>query len=183
MHQNLFLGIVILFVIALVGTTTHYLLRSRRIAETSWATLLGRLTKVNNGNIAVVALDLVDDSGRPRQTTQAELEADQIWELLGGMKGLEALGANCDVLIDLAAHIQLWYPEALVVAEQMRLNAREIKWHIERLQGAAQTGNLESSFPAYAQRAAALYYLMTRHLLSLYELANAPELAQLQAAL
>jgi hypothetical protein len=69
------------------------------------------------------------------------------------------------------------------VAEQLRLNAREIEWHIGRLKGAAQTGNLESSFADYAQRAAVIYYLMTKHVLSLYEQARLPELAELQQAI
>ncbi len=138
---------------------------------------------VNKENIAIVALDLIDEEGNPRNSEEPELNPERIWDLLGGMKGLEALGSNCEVLIDLAAHVQLWYPEALIVAEQLRINAREIKWHIERLRGAAQTGNLESSFPAYAQRAAATYYLMTKHVLSLYESASVPGLADLQAAL
>jgi hypothetical protein len=182
-RQHLFLLVVAIFAVALAGVFAYYLLRARRTSKAGWAGLLGRLIAVNNSNIAIVALDLVDEEGHPRVGGVPELEPEQIWDLLGGMKGLEALGSNCDVLIDLAAYVQLWYPEALVIAEQLRLNAREIKWHIERLEGAAKTGNLESSFPAYAQRAAATYYLMTRHVLALYESANLPGFTDLQAAL
>lgn len=182
-RQHLFLLVVAMVVVALVSTAAYYLLRAHRASKSTWASLLGRLAPVNNQNIAIVALDLIDEEGRPRIGGIPELEPDTIWNLLGGLEGLETLGANCDVLIDLAAYVQLWYPEALVVAEQLRLNAREIKWHIERLQGASQTGNLRSSFPDYAQRAAATYYLMTRHLLDLYASANIPGLNELQAAL
>jgi hypothetical protein len=99
------------------------------------------------------------------------------------MEGVEALEANSRVLIDLAFYLQQWYPEALVVAEQLRLSAREIEWQVGRLRGAAQTGKLESAFPMYAQRAAAAYYLMTQRLLDLYEQGNPPRLAALQKAL
>jgi len=183
MRQYLFLIVVAILVAALAGTAIYYLLRAHRASKSTWASLLARLIPVNNQNIAIVALDLIDEEGHPRTGGIPELESDAIWDLLGGLEGLETLGANCDVLIDLAAYVQLWYPEALVVAEQLRLNAREIKWHIERLQGASQTGNLRSSFPDYAQRATATYYLMTRHVLDLYAAANVPGLTELQAAL
>ncbi|HZL28894.1 MAG TPA: hypothetical protein VFC39_20380 [Acidobacteriaceae bacterium] len=182
-RQHLFLIIVAIFAAALIGTAIYYLLRAHRASKSTWAGILARLAPVDNRNIAMVALDLIDDQGNPRIGGIPELEPEAIWGLLGGLNGLEVLGANCDVLIDLAAYVQLWYPEALVVAEQLRLNAREIKWHIERLQGASQTGNLKSSFPDYAQRAAATYYLMTRRLLDLYASADLSTLTELQAAL
>jgi hypothetical protein len=182
-RQYLFLVLVAVVVLALAGTAFYFLRRAHQASKSTWASILARLAPVDNGNIAIVALDLIDEEGHPRAGGVPELEPDAIWDLLGGLDGLKTLGANCDVLIDLAAYVQLWYPEALVVAEQLRLNAREIKWHIERLQGASQTGNLKSSFPDYAQRAAATYYLMTRHVLDLYAAANIPGLNDLQAAL
>jgi hypothetical protein len=51
---------------------------------------------------------------------------------------------------------------------------------VARLRGAARTGNLEISFPFYAQRAIATYYLMTRRVLGLYEAGNFSMLADLQ---
>ena len=72
------------------------------------------------------------------------------------------------------------YPDALVIAERLRQDALELKWHLDRLKGAARTGNLEVSFPFYAQRAVVTYYLMTRRLL---EAGNFSMLADLQRAL
>ncbi len=106
-----------------------------------------------------------------------------MWKLIGGLEGLEVLERNSEVLIDLAFYVQQWYPEALPIAERLRLDARELKWHVARLKGAAQKGNLQVSFPFYAQRAVVTYYLMTRRLLSLYEAANFSMLADLQRAL
>jgi hypothetical protein len=70
-----------------------------------------------------------------------------------------------------------------VIAERLRLDARELKWHVARLKGAAQTGNLQISFPFYAQRAVVTYYFMTRRLLDLYQAVNFSMLAKLQEAL
>ena len=99
----------------------------------------------------------MDESGAPKESPDAPyLEPAQLWKLIGGLQGLEVLEKNSDVLIELAFYLQQWYPEAIVIAERLRLDARELKWHVARLKGAAQTGNLQISFPFYAQRAVVL---------------------------
>jgi hypothetical protein len=173
-----------LFLAGLAATSIRYYLHSRRSSDTTWEDLLKRLTWVDRDAIATIALDAIGETGEPRRGEDAfALEPEAIWTLLGGLEGLEVLERNCQVLVELASYIQKWYPEALVVAEQLRLNAREIEWHVGRLKGAAERGNLQGAFADYGQRAAATYYLMTRHVLELYELASFPELAQLQAAI
>lgn len=112
-----------------------------------------------------------------------ELDPEDLWEWTGGLAGLRNLGWNCEVLIELACHVQRWYPEALVVAEQLRLNAREIQWHIARLQGAEEAGHLQAAFPDYAERAVTIYYTMTRDLLDLFAEADLPGFNVLQGVL
>jgi hypothetical protein len=111
------------------------------------------------------------------------METSQLWNLIGGLDGLELLERNSEVLIALAFYVQRWYPEALPIAERLRLDARELKWHVARLQAAAQKGNLQISFPFYAQRAVTTYYRMTRRVLELYEAANVPMVTDLQRSL
>jgi hypothetical protein len=174
----------VLFLVVLVGILLRHYFRARRAAHATWDDLLKRLTWVDRDKIARIALDVIDESGERRQGESAfSLEPSTIWSLLGGLDGLEVLEHNCQVLVEMASYLQRWYPEALVVAEQLRLNAREIEWHVSRLKGAAQTGNLQSSFADYAQRAVVTYYLMTKHLLDLYEHASFPGLVDLQRAL
>jgi hypothetical protein len=93
------------------------------------------------------------------------------------------LEKSSQVLIDMAFYLQRSYPEALVIAEQLRQSARQIESHVGRLRGAAQNGSLEVKFPYYGQPVIATYYRMTRQLLILYEQANVPMLADLQQAL
>jgi hypothetical protein len=139
---------------------------------------------IDRDKIAMIALDVIEESGEPRlQDDSFALDPSRIWALLGGLEGLEIIEHNCHVLVELASYIQRWHPEALVVAEQLRLNAGEIEWHVGRLKGAAETGNLQSSFAAYAQRATVTYYLMTKHVLELYRQVSFPRLADLQRAL
>ena len=176
-----FIVAVAIFVLALLAIAVYYYRRSKKSSQKNWEGLLKRLTVVDRSSIAEVALDIIDESGQRRKDEDsAVLEPSQIWKLVGGLEGLEALEANCAVLVDLAFYVQQWYPEALVLAEELRLSAREVQWHVERLQGAAKTGNLESSFADYAQPAIAKYYLMTRQILALYERGNLPMLIDLQ---
>jgi hypothetical protein len=171
----LFIAALVAFLMTLLSIAAYYLLRARRASRRGWELLLGRLDRIDRDKFAAVALDLLDESeGKP------QLDPEVIYEMIGGMDGLTALERNCDVLIDLASYVQRWYPEALELAEELRLNSREIKWHIGRLRGASQTGHLREQFPLYAQRAVATYYLMTRSLLVLYEGVQVPEFADLQ---
>jgi hypothetical protein len=184
LRSLVFVVLAVFLLATLIAVLIYHYLRARRAALAGWDDLLHRLTWVDRDHIAMIALDVVTESGEPRQDADSfVLEPSAIWALLGGLDGLEALEQNCHVLVDLASYVQKWYPEALVVAEQLRLNAREIEWHVGRLKGAAQTGNLQTSFADYAQRAVVTYYLMTRHILELYRLANLPGLVELQQAL
>jgi hypothetical protein len=60
--------------------------------------------------------------------------------LIGGLRGLEILETNSEVLIDLAFYVQQCYPEALVIAERLCLDNRELNWLVVRLKGADRTG-------------------------------------------
>jgi hypothetical protein len=179
-----FIVAVAIFIVALIVIAAYYYCRSQKSSEQAWERLLKRLSVVDRSSIEEVALDIIDESGQKRNDeASAALDPSQIWKLVGGLKGLEVLEANCAVLVDLAFYVQQWYPEALVVAEQLRLSARDIEWHVGRLKSAQQTGKLESAFTMYAQPAVATYYLMTRRVLALYEERNLAMLADLRNAL
>jgi hypothetical protein len=179
-----FIVAVAIFIVALIAIAAYYYRRSQNSSQENWERLLKRLTAVDRSSIAEVALDIVDESGlRRKDEASAVLEPSEIWKLIGGLEGLEALEANCTVLVDLAFYVQQWYPEAVVVAEKLRLSAREIEWHVGRLKSAQQTGKLENAFTMYAQPAVATYYLMTRQVLALYEEGNLAMLADLRKAL
>jgi hypothetical protein len=184
LRNLVFILLAVFFVVALVTTLLRVYLRSRKSGDASWDDLLHRLSWIDRDAIATIALDVVSESGQPLPMGEGfELEPDAIWNLLGGLDGLETIERNCGVLVELACYVQRTYPEALVVAEQLRLNAREIEWHVGRLRGAATTGNLKASFDTYAQRAVVSYYRMTRNVLALYSHAGFSRLAELQQAI
>lgn len=175
---------VFILVLVLTSVAWHFSLRARRSSRMSWESMVQKLVWMDPEIVAKIALDLVSESGQTKKTSDREsLDPSLIWGMIGGMEGLENLKKNSQVLIDLAGHLQRWYPDALVVAEELRLDARDLEWHVGRLEGAAGTGNLEISFPFYAQRAVATYYRMTRQLLALYEQKNVSMFTDLQKAL
>jgi hypothetical protein len=182
-----FVVVLALFLAVLCTVGAYYYLRyrrTRRFPYGTWESLLKRLSTLDRDKIALIARDRLNESGPwGIDADNSDLDATQIWSLIGGLKGLEVMERNCAVLVDLAFYVQQWYPEASIVAQQLRLSAREIEWHVGRLRGAAQTGKLETSFPDYAPRAITTYYLMTRRVLALYETCNLPGLADLQRAL
>jgi hypothetical protein len=179
-----FVVLAVVFLVALATSLVYAYLRRGRSASQSWDQLLARLSWIDRDAVNTIALDAVNESGEPRPWGDGfNLEPTAIWNLLGGLDGLETIQRNCEVLVDLACYVQQTYPEALLVAEQLRLNAREIEWHVGRLRGAAKTGNLRDSFDAYAQRAVVSYYMMTRHLLALYDAAGFARIAELQQAI
>jgi hypothetical protein len=183
-HTVYFLVMTAIFLAVLIAIAGRDYYRVRRSPQESWESLMRRLISVDRANVARIALDLLEESVRSdKNGPGTTVEPSDIFQLIGGLKGLEVLEKNSQVLIEMASYLQRSYPEALVIAEQLRQNAREIEAHVGRLRGAAQNGHLEVNFPFYGQRAIATYYLMTRQLLNLYEQGNVPMLADLQNAL
>lgn len=179
-----FLVTAAIFLAILIAIAGRDYYRARRSPQESWESLMRRLISVDRASVARIALDLIEESEQSnKDDTGTAVEPSDIAKLIGGLNGLEVLEKNSQVLIDMACYLQRSYPEALIIAEQLRRSAREIESHVGRLRGAAQNGNLEVSFPFYGQRAIATYYLMTRQLLNLYEQGKVPMVADLQKAL
>lgn len=126
--------------------------------------LVARLDQVNKENVTLIATDLLE--GRDQIAPEA------LYGMLGGLNGMIQLEENCKVLIELATYVQRSEPSAVVVAEELRLAAREMQWHVGRLRGAAAAGHLRSTFPDNAQQAVRVYYGMTRLVLELCEREN-----------
>jgi hypothetical protein len=186
--RSIYFVVVLVVILAALGTAVaYYYLRYRRRQKFpygNWESLLSRLSTVDRDKIALISQNLLYESeSRRMDEVDSDLHATQIRSLIGGLKGLEAMERNCAVLVDLAFYVQQWYPEASLVAQQLRLNAREVQWHVGRLKSAAQTGKLEIFFSDYAQPAITTYYLMTRRVLALYEKYNLPGLGDLERAI
>lgn len=185
MNERLYLFVVsvVVVVASLITVWIFYHLRARRLSAKSWQSILSRIIPVDKGNLRIVALDLIGEADTiDRRDGQCALESSEILDLVGDLEGLRAIQKNCDVLIDLACYCQQVYPEALVIAEELRLNARQIKWHLDRLDTAERNGSSPAAYGEYAQRIVTVYYLMGRRLVALFETSHAPGLYEVQAS-
>jgi hypothetical protein len=156
----------------------------RKRSSATWEELLARLTPLGRVGIKEVASDfLVPDSRHVDPRNDLALQPEDIWDLTGGLEGIEVMERNAKVLIDLAYYVQRWNGEAVTVAEQLRLDAIQISQQLRLLRKSLKKGRSEPHIPVYMQRATASYYLMTRRMLALCEASHSGLLPSLQQAL
>lgn len=158
--------LILFLALSLVITTGFALLhlRGRRLVIGEWQTIVARLEPVPFKSLERVALDHLQPSG-----SQLQLETDEMWELVGGWDGLERMRHNANLLIELAAYIQIWNPdEAIIVGERIRQDSLTLKRAIRRIR-LHKLWIYRLRAPFYVQQAASAYYLMTRRLLALYQ--------------
>jgi hypothetical protein len=175
----LFLAVPVIALILTIGV--YYALRLRASSRTEWESLLARLTAIDRDSVDAVALDAIEPSGQRRLDQLArELEPNEIWRLLGGLDGVKRLEANSRILIEMANYLQRSYPDAAVVAEQLRLQGKDLEFHAGRLKMADEQGSIEFHIATYAQNAAIAYYLMEQRLQALCRQANVKNFRPLQ---
>jgi hypothetical protein len=167
-----------------VVTAIVYGLRLRRSRKTTWEELMNRIVPVDRRAIETVALHTVDPAGQPvSDEERRELGRQDIWNLLGGMEGIRRIESNSAVLIEIAAYLERWHPEATDAAEELRLEAKKLEWHVGRLRAAEKNHCLDAHFHFYGRSAAVSYYLMSNRLLALYRQSHSSLFGDLQKAL
>jgi hypothetical protein len=161
------MGLFIFVALSLIVTSALICVqaKARKLAGTDWNTLVARIQPVPFEALEKVALDNLQPRGQ-----QLQLEANEIWLLVGGLDGLKRMNHNADLMIQLAAYVRVWnFDEAVIVAERIRQDAIILKraLHHIKLQRVFRAHRLR--VPFYAHQGATAYYLMTRRLLALYE--------------
>lgn len=172
--------VLVLIGFSLAAAGTVYLsIASHRLHEAPWESLVAQIQAVDRKGLELVALETL----QPAAST-VRLESAEIWELLGGMEGLERMRNNASVLIALAAYAQRWNTkEAILVAERMRRDAIQLKKALRHIRLGLLLHRHPSGQPFYVHDAAASYYLMTQRLLTLYQISHQGRLRQLAEAL
>lgn len=186
MNMQMFLALAATAVVflVLIAVAVKYLKRLRKSQKSTWEELMQRIAPVDRRSVEMVALDAVDSSGERRSDEhRRELGRQEIWNLLGGMDGINRIENNARVFIEMAAYLERWHPEASDKAEELRLEARRLEWHVGRLRAAESNHSLELHFHSYGQNAAISYYLMLNKLFALYQHNQQSLLGDLQRAL
>lgn len=157
----------VVFIILLL-VAIRYVRKHRMARGTTWEALMKRIVPVDEKAIERVALDAVDASGDPKtEEHPRELGRKDIWKLLGGMDGINRIDNNARVIVEMAAYLERWHPEASETAEELRLEARRLEWHVGRLRAAETNHCLDFHFHSYGQHAALSYYTMLKSVLAL----------------
>ncbi len=170
LQSGFFVPSVIVFLLTTVGLVAWFVHRERRSRANEWDVLAARLQAVDRELISRIAI------------ANGEVPDTEMYDAIG-LAGLKTLERNCEVLVELATYVQRWHPEAIVVAEELRLSGRELKWHVDRLRGAELAGRLEETFGDYADRAIRVYHGMTGNLLRLYQRLGDPHANRLKMLL
>ncbi len=169
--------------VALLLIAIQYVRKHRASRETTWEALMKRIVPIDEKAIERVALDAVDASGEPKTEEHSrELGRKDIWKLLGGMDGINKIDNNARVIVEMAAYLERWHPEAAETAEALRLEARRLEWHVGRLRAAEINKCLDYHFHSYGQHAALSYYTMLKRVLALAQQNSGASFADLQRA-
>lgn len=169
---------------ALLFIAVRYVRKLRKSRHSTWEELMQSIVPVDRHAIEMVALDAVEPSGVPKsEEYHRELGRQDIWDLLGGMEGINRIESNSRVLIEMAAYLERWHPEAVETAEELRLEARRLEWHVGRLRAAESNHCLHLHFHSYGQNAAVSYYLMLKRVLALYQHSQEALFGDVQRAL
>ncbi len=172
---SLLAAVFVVLVLGLLRTQVS----ATRLASLKWEDLIARLEPVEIEGIAAMAIEHLFPG-----PSQVGTEANDMWRMIGGAKGLARMRANADVLIALAAHAQEWIPEeGVIVAERMRRDGLALRRAVVGIGLGMTCGYGKGRAASYMREAACAYYLMRLRLLALYEASHAARYPSLAAAL
>jgi len=165
------LGVVICVLIA-AAIWTQY--ASLKLTRQTWEGLVSQLQRLNFHGVTVVARDFLEP-----HRGQLSLEPEQMWQLVGGYKGLTMMRENANVMLALAAFAHRWnFEEGVIVSERMRRDALSLRRAVYRVELRRMILTLlprrfRFTAPFDVHEAASSYYLMRQRLLALYETSHA----------
>lgn len=181
------MGILICLTVTAVGCAWFVWdqMRVRKLRSATWESLIAALEPIPCRGLELVARDFLEPhSGRFWQMSgQTRIEPCEIYELLGQSEGLSRMRHNAEIMVRLAAYVQVWdFTESVIVAHRIRHDAILLKRALFRLRLACIFGARAFDIPFYTQQAASQYYLMRERLLTLYETSQFVLYPRLQAA-
>jgi hypothetical protein len=127
------------------------------------------IVSIDHQAIEAVALDAIEPSDEPRSDERRRtLSRKKIWQLLGGMDGIRRMENNSHVLIEMAGYFERRHPKATDLANEIRLEARNLAWQTRWLHEAEKNECLELHFHSYGRNAAISYYIIVKKTKALF---------------
>ena len=175
----LFLVVLVFLLFSGLGYMLHVALKRRLLLAQSWEAVLGRVEHVDLHGIRTIAECYLQPD-----KDQLRIEPNEMWNLLGGLEGIDRLSRNAAAMVDLAVYAQRWNDtEGGAVTEMIRRDAARLNRSVMRIQLTFFCGFGFVRAPFHVQEAAAAYYLMRSRLLGLYHNGHIALLPHLEAAL
>jgi hypothetical protein len=174
---------VLAVICALLCVLAFLLLQILKLRRRGWHNLVADLYRLDMVELSAVATDYLTPS-----RNQIDLEPNEIWEFLGGYRGLRRMRENAEVMLALAAYAQRWnFAEAVIVTERMRMDDALLRRAVRQVELGLIPSRLlrryRLTLPLHAQEASSAYYLMRQRLLCLYQTSHAGLYPKLAAAL
>jgi len=139
--------------------------RTRQLSFLTWKQLVEQIQPVKNEGIQTLALDYLEPTHN-----QTGRNMEEMWDLVGGTKGLKRMKNNADVLIALAEYAEGWNTdESAIVAARMERDGLALRRAVVGLGLGITCGYGNQRVSGYLQEAASSYYLMRKRLLLLYK--------------
>jgi hypothetical protein len=162
-----------------VGYMAYVAYRRRKFAARSLEDILVNLQPVNLDGLRSIA-DCYLHPGKD----QLRIEPNEMWEIVGGLKGIEQLKQNARIMLDLAVFAERWnWEQGPVISEMIRRDATRLNRAVIRLELAFVFHLGFVRAPFHLQEATSSYYLIRGRLLGLYQMSHIALVPQLEAAL
>lgn len=161
---SLYLIVALVCLLSIGLTSAH--LRAHHLTACTWNELIARMQPIEFAGVRAVAMPHLD-SGANRNARGPE----EMWELLGGRKGLQRMNENARVMIALAAYAERQSNhEGMIIADRMRRDGLVLQRAVRSMyiSGQFRAGILQSELQL--RQVAESYYLMKQRLPALYEM-------------
>lgn len=175
----MFLLLLVVMFLAGIGYIVNTAYRRRLLLTRSWEDVLGMAEPVD-----LVGLKSIADCYLQPDTNQLRIQPNEMWEIIGGLKGVNRLKVNAGIMLDLAVFAERWNSEhGPVISEMIRRDVLRLNRSILAVQAALffRWGFVRAPF--HLQEAVSSYYLIRGRLLGLYRVSHMGLLHRLEAAL
>jgi hypothetical protein len=174
-----FLLILLSLLLSIAGYLGYFITRRRRLILQGWDDVLASIRPVN-----IEGLRLVANHYLQPDKDQLSVEPEKMWEIVGGLTGIQTLKSNAKVMQNLAIYAERWnWDQGPVVSELIRRDAARLNKAVFRIQLAYffQRGFIRAPFDI--QEAVASYHLIRTRLFGLYQVTHIALVPSLEAAL
>lgn len=164
--------------LAVAGVQLRWAWKRRAKHSESWEDLLSRAERVDFENVRQVAECYLNPDKE-----QFKREPAEMWDLLGGLDGINRLHHNAELMLEVAMFAEQWkHPDAPLIAELIRRDGVRLKRLVTRMQLNLLVRRIHGSLAFDLQEAAATYFLMRNRLVGLYETCHVARVPALSAA-